>query len=337
MAPEPLKPVYWIHGEDRAKVDRAIQRLVARVEGEGGMPPERFEASEMTALEVRAACEAMSFGGTRLVIVRRADQWKAADVEPLIEYLDDPLPTTCLALVGEGGPTPRMLKAVEAAGQVLAFGPPAKANAKERAAWFRSYVQDEVKKYGSKISAPLATEVVTRAGRAGEDAGHLANEAMKLALAAGDDAVTKEQVEALVVVDPEAKAYLLGDHIVQGDARAAFGVLADLAGGSEQTNVYVVHRTLARHFRGIAVAQQPGATTADLGRLVGLNGYPATKAMEQAGRLKPGTGEWCVARIADLELDLRLSELRHLGNSPDDGERFVLEVAVRDLLGACRG
>jgi len=329
--------VYWISGEDRAKVDRAVQRLAARVEGEMGMPPERFDATETAAVEVRTACEAMAFGGTRLVVVRRADQWKAADVETLIEYLDDPLPTTCLALVGSGGPTPRMLRAVEAAGQVLAFGPPAKANAKERAAWFRAYVQDEVKKYGSKISPALASEVVTRAGRAGEDAGHLGNEAIKLALAAGSQGVTKDLVDALVVVDPEAKAYLLGDLITQGDARGAYGMLADLAGGSDSTHPIVIHRTLARHFRGIAVAQTPGATKADLERLVGLKGYPADKALEQAQRLAPGTGEWCVARIADLELDLRLSELRHLGASPDDGERFVLEVAVRDLLGTCRG
>ncbi|MGA0069360.1 MAG: hypothetical protein ACO3PB_07900, partial [Miltoncostaeaceae bacterium] len=102
-AKEPLKPVYWIHGEDRAKVDLAVHRLIARVEAEGGMPAERFEAAEVPATEVRAACEALSFGGTRLVLVRRADGWKAADVEPLIEYLDDPVPTTCLALVAGGG------------------------------------------------------------------------------------------------------------------------------------------------------------------------------------------------------------------------------------------
>ena len=41
--------------------------------------------------------------------------------------------------------------------------------------------------------------------------------------------------------------------------------------------------------------------------------------------------------LRDRRLDLRLSELRHLGNSPDDGERFVLEVAARDRLGACPG
>ena len=334
--PEPLKPVYWIYGEDRAKVDRALRRLVARVEAEGGMPAERFEAGEVPALEVRAACEAMSFGGTRLVLVRRADQWKAADVEPLIDYLDDPLPSTCLAFVSDGAPTPRMLKAVEASGQLLAFGPPAKASGKERIAWFTAYVQAEVKKYGSSITKTLAAEVVTRAGRAGEDAGHLANEATKLAMAAGDAAVSQDDVDALVVVDPQAKAYLLGDLIVQADARGAYAMLADLAGGSETTEPIVIQRMLARHFRGIAVAQGPGATQSDVERIAGLKGYPAQKAVEQARQLGPGAGEWCVARLADLELDLRVSSLKDLGEASGDGARMVLELGVRDLLGACR-
>ncbi len=336
---EPLKPVYWIHGEDRAKVDLAVHRLVARVEGEGGMPAERFDAGEMPATEVRAACEAMSFGGTRLVLVRRADEWKAADVETLIEYLADPLPTTCLALVGVGGPTPRMLAAVEAAGQVLAYGPPPekRGNEKVRAKWFREFVQGEVKKRGSSISAALADEVVRRAGRAGSDAGHLANEAAKLAIAAGDAPVSKEDVEALVVVDPEAKAYLLGDLIVSGDSRAAQDLVADLAAGSDTTDPIVIQRLLARHFRGIAVAQGAGATQADVERITGVKGYPAQKAVEHARTIAPGAGEWCVARLADLELDLRVSALTDLGTSRGDGERMVLELGVRDLIAACRG
>jgi len=336
---EPLKPVYWIHGEDRAKVDTAVQRLVARVEGEGGMPPDRFDASEVPAPEVRAACEAMSFGGTRLVLVRRADQWKAADAEPLVEYLSDPVPSTCLALVADGAPTPRLLKAVEAAGQVLAYGPPPekRGNEKARAAWFREFVQGEVKKRGSSISAALADEVVRRVGRAGADSGHLANEAAKLAMAAGDAPVDRAHVEALVVMDPEARAYLLGDLIVAGDARGAQDLLADLAGGSDTTDPVVIQRMLARHFRGIAVAQGPGATQADVERIAGLKGYPAQKAVEHARAIPPGAGEWCVARLADLELDLRVSALGDLGRSRGDGERMVLELGVRDLLGACRG
>jgi DNA polymerase-3 subunit delta len=336
---EPLKPAYWIHGEDRAKVDTAVQRLVARVEREGGMPPDRFDAGEVPATEVRAACESMSFGGTRLVLVRRADQWKAADVEPLVDYLADPVPTTCLALVAQGAPTPRMLKAVESAGQVLAYGPPPekRGNERARAAWFRDFVVAEVAKRGSSISGALADEVVRRAGRAGTDSGHLANEAAKLAVAAGDAPVRPEHVDALVVVDPEARAYLLGDLIVAGDSRAAQELLADLSGGSDTTDPVVIQRMLARHFRGIAVAQAPGASQADVERIAGLKGYPAQKAVEHARVIPPGAGEWCVARLADLELDLRVSALGDLGASRGDGERMVLELGVRDLIGACRG
>lgn len=328
-------PVYWIKGEDRAKVDTAIRRLIARVQQEGGLTPERFDASEDSSVDVRAACEAMSFMGTRLVLVRRADQWKAADCETLIEYLADPLPGTCLALVAVGAPTPRMAKAVEAVGQVLSFGPPAKASAKERVKWFTDFVVREVKGHQASISPKLAADVVRRAGRAGEDAGHLANEAHKLALAAGDEPVTLEMVQALVVIDPEAKLYLLGDLITAGDARGAHALLADLAAGSDTTAPLVIQRALARHFRGVAVAQGPGATQADVERLTGLKGYPAQKAMEQAHRLPPGAAERCVAQLADLEIDLRVSAFTHLGGTPTDGATIVLEIGLRELIGAC--
>lgn len=336
---EPLAPVYWIHGEDRAKVDTAIRRLVARVEAEGGMPPDRLDAAEVPATEVRAACEALSFGGTRLVLVRRADRWKAADMEPLIGYLHDPVATTCLALVGEGPPAPRMLAAVQAAGVVLAYGPPPATRGNEgvRAAWFRDFVQGEVGKRGSTISTTLADDVVRRAGRAGSDAGHLANEAAKLAAAAGDEPVGPEHVDMLVVADPEARAFVLGDLIVSGDSRAAQQLLADLAGGSDTTDPAVIQRMLARHFRGIAVAQGPGATQGDVERIAGLRGYPARKAVEHAREIPPDAGEWCVARLADLELDLRVSALTDLGGSRADGQRMVLELGVRDLVAACRG
>ena len=63
----------------------------------------------------------------------------------------------------------------------------------------------------------------------------------------------------------------------------------------------------------------------------------AQKALEHARQVAPGAGEWCVARLADLELDLRVSALTDLGTSRGDGERMVLELGVRDLIVACRG
>ena len=44
-----------------------------------------------------------------------------------------------------------------------------------------------------------------------------------------------------------------------------------------------------------------------------------------------------MARLAALELELRVSALRDLGRSRDDGERLVLEAAARDLLALARG
>ena len=116
---EPLGPVYAIWGEDRGKVERALHRLQQRVQTEGGMPPEVSDAAQTPAAEIVAACETLSFGGTRLVVVRGADAWRADDATPLVDYLVAPNPATCLALISDGAVTPKLKAAVEAAGQVL--------------------------------------------------------------------------------------------------------------------------------------------------------------------------------------------------------------------------
>src|SRR5262245_8905671 len=113
-AQEPLKPAYVIWGEDRATVERALSRLVARVAREGGLPPERMRAEETPAEDVVAACEAVSLAGLRLVIVEGAEAWKAPDAAAVLAYLDRPNPGTCLALVATSAPTPKLMSAVAA-------------------------------------------------------------------------------------------------------------------------------------------------------------------------------------------------------------------------------
>ncbi len=58
---------------------------------------------------------------------------------------------------------------------------------------------------------------------------------------------------------------------------------------------------------------------------------------EQARAMPPGAARQAVARLAALELDLRVSAQRDFGRSPGDGERLVLETAARDLLALSRG
>ncbi len=335
QAREPLGPVYAIWGEDRGKVERALHRLQQRVQTEGGMPPEVSDAAQTPAVEIVAACETLSFGGTRLVIVRGADAWRADDATPLVEYLAAPNPATCLALISDGAVTPKLKAAVEAAGQVLTFGPDPKAKRAERTKWFVDHTVAECHRYGAKLPVAVAREIVRLVG---EDAMSLSHEAAKLASAAAGAPIDKELVAALVVENPEAKAYELADAVVAGNRAKVFDLLDELGVGDKPTDPAVIHSTLSRHFRGIAVAQSLGdsATSDEVGEATGLKGYPAQKALEHSRAVAEGSGERCVSRLATLELDLRVSAFGDLGRSSDDGRRFVLELAARDLLGLVR-
>ena len=345
-AQEPLKPAYAIWGEDRATVERALARLIARVEREGGLPPERFPAEETPAEDVVAACEALSFGGLRLVIVDGADAWKAADAAPAVAYLARPNEGSCLALVATNALTPRLAAATAEAGAVLHYGPDPKERPAKRAQWFAEHLTKEVGRAGGSISAGVARRAVDRvivdrpdARRGGVTAMELSREAEKLAAYADGEPITAEMVDALVARHPDAKTYELADAIVAGDAARAYDVLQDLATGDDPVAPILMQVQLANHFRRLAEAQALGdaVTPEAVTEATGVQGFPARKLAEQARAMPPGGARRAIARLAELELDLRVSALRELGRSRDDGERLVLETAARDLLALARG
>ena len=346
MAQEPLKPAYVIWGEDRATIDRALVRLAARVEREGGMAPERMRADEVPPEDVVAACEALSFAGLRLVIVDGADAWKADAASALVAYLDTPNPGTCLALISAGQLTPKLHAAVADGGGELRYGPDPKAKGRERIAWLVEHFRSEVSRAGGSVTPAVARSVVDRvmvdrpdARRGGITTMELAREAEKLAAYAGGEPIGAEMVEALVPPHPDAKAYELADAVVRADATRAYDLLQDLATGEDPTAPIVIQVQLTNRFRSLALAQGigPDPSPDDVSAATGVRGYPARILAEQAREVPAGAAQRAVARLAALELDLRVSELARLGRSRDDGERLVLEAAVRDLLGLMRG
>ena len=346
MAPEPLKPAYVIWGEDRATIDRAVARLIARVEREGGMPPERLVAEETPGGDVVAACEALSFGGLRLVLVEGADAWKAADAAPLVSYLEAPNESSCLALTSAGPLTPALHAAIVALGGELRYGPDPKAKRGERMKWLVDHFRSEVARAGGSVSPALARAVVERvmvdsadARKAGLTAMDLAREAEKLAAYADGEPVTAEMIAALVPAHPDAKVYELADAIGAADAPRTYDLLQDLATGDHPAPPILMQVQLANRFRALAQAQDlgPGASPDAVSAATGIKGFPARILAEQAQAMPPGAARQAVARLAALELDLRVSAQRDFGRSPGDGERLVLETAARDLLALARG
>ena len=270
-----LKAVYGIWGEDRGKVQRATGRLRDRIAAESGMPADLFDAGVDSATDVAATCQTLSFGGSRLVVVTNADAWRADDATVLVTYLSAPNPSTCLALVGEGPVTPKLLAAIEKAGEVLHFGPDPKLKRSDRPKWFAQHVVSECERAGGKIAIGLARTVVEKIG---EDAMALTQEAFKLARAAGNAPVDKAIVDALVVAHPDAKTYELADALTAGQGRRVFDLLDELSVGDNPSEPIVIQSGLARHFRTIAAAQALGshASAERLGDLTGVKGYPAT-------------------------------------------------------------
>jgi DNA polymerase III delta subunit len=345
-AQEPLKPAYVIWGEDRATVERALSRLVARVAREGGLPAERMRAEETPAEDVIAACEAVSLVGLRLVIVEAAEAWRAPDAAAVLAYLERPNPGTCLALVATSAPTPKLMSAVAAAGDVLHYGPDPKDKPAKRGQWFAEHLAKEVGRAGGSIAPAVARRAVDRvivdrpdARRGGITAMELSREAEKLAAYADGEPITAEMVEALVPRHPDAKTYELSDALVAGDAARAYDVLQDLATGDDPVAPILIQVQLANHFRRLADAQDLGDAVSPeaVTEATGATGYPARKLAEQARTMPPGVARRAVARLAELELDLRVSALGELGRSRDDGERLVLETAARDVLALARG
>jgi DNA polymerase III delta subunit len=346
MAQEPLKPAYVIWGEDRATIDRATARLISRVERDGGMPPERLKAEETSAGAVVAACEALSFAGLRLVVVEGADVWKAADAAPLVDYLGAPNAASCLALVAAGALTPALHAAVVELGGELRFGPDPKAKRGERVKWLVDHFRAEVARTGGSVSPALARSVVERvmvdtadARKAGLTAMDLAREAEKLTAYADGEPISAEMIAAIVPPQPDAKVYELADAIAGANAPLTFDLLQDLATGDHPSPPILMQVQLANRFRALAQAQALGPSpSADaVGAATGIKGFPARILAEQAQGMPAGAAQQALARLAALELDLRVSAQRDFGRSPGDGERLVLESAARDLLALARG
>src|SRR5579871_3309826 len=130
--PPEMKPAYLIAGSDWPKVDAAIVRLRARFAPES---IEQVSAGGEERVDVAAVCNALGlFPGSRLVLVRNAEELDDDAVSGIVDYLRAPVPETTLGLFGGAGFGPKhpLVKAVEAVGEVRLFDAPER---KQAADW----------------------------------------------------------------------------------------------------------------------------------------------------------------------------------------------------------
>jgi len=314
-------PAYLIRGEQPVLLADAVKRLVAELVADGGadLMAEELSGEEYTVgALVDAAQTPPFFGDRRIVVARDVGRFSTHDVEPLIAYLRDPLPTTSLVLVAGGGHVARALvEAVRKAGHVVDAGAP---GGKGRSTWLAARLKEGPVRLDARAAALVGEHL-------GEDVDRLGSLLEMLASAYGHGArIGPGEVAPLLGGAGSVAPWDLTDAIDKGEAAVALKVLRRMTGPGDR-HPLVILATLHSHFG--RMLRLDGADVADEAAAAALLGmssgstYPAKKALLQVRRL----GHELLARAIHLLAEADLA-LKGAVDWPAD---VVLEVLVARL------
>jgi DNA polymerase-3 subunit delta len=230
-----------------------LERLHQLVEGWIDEEWRDFNYSEIEAREQSPANLLMALGQIavgdpekhRVIVVRGVDSMRANDAEALAAILPRVPNEARLILVAEGDKTgrdtklsSRLLKAVEAEGQVFDF-PPLRPNE------VPAFIQARAKEWNLKMSADAPRAL---AARVGTDGAVIERELEKLQAAAGPDGtITGALIAEVVSPTTEHSVFELTDAVGERNPQKAFSALQSLV-ASGQT-VYLLLPMIARQLR----------------------------------------------------------------------------------------
>ena len=315
-------PAYLVRGDDPSLVAQAAHALTARLVGEGdpSLMVEEFGGPGIDQFDIGAVIDACTtppfLVERRVVVVREAGQLVAADAKRLVSYLEDPLPTTALVLVGGGGTVPQALtKAIGARGELVET---AVGTGRARSQWLADHLSGGPVRLDGAATALLSAHL-------GGDMGRLEGLLQTLASAYGPGStVSMDDLEPFLGEAGSLAPWDLTDAVDAGETAKALSVLHRMLVAGD-SHPLVVMTVLHRHYRQILRLDGAGVTSADeAAALLGLrSSFPAKKALAQATRLGSVRVARAIRLLAEADLDLR-------GSTALAGEA-VLEVLVARL------
>ena len=307
---------WLLKGDDPALVGEHVRRLVSELSGGDTMAVEDLSGPEVEVGAIVDACQTPPFlAERRVVLVRDVGRFRTEDLEPLVEWLADPLPTTALVLAAGGGQVSRRLvEAVKKVGKVVDTAP---GTGKGRGQWLAGRLKDAPVAFDAAAARLLGDHL-------GEDVGRLSGLLEALAVAYGEGArLGVDELQPFLGEAGGVAPWDLTDAIDQGDVEAALSRLHRLLDAGER-HPLVVMATLHRHYA--AMLRLDGADVVDeqgAAALLGMAPYPAKKALAQARRLGSGGIARAIELLAEADVDLRGTK-----GWPD---RLVMEVLVARL------
>jgi DNA polymerase-3 subunit delta len=341
--------VYLVKGGDELLRERVVDELVGEllrdddrslaleeitVPGRTSDDPDTPGGAEGREQAVAAVLNAVGsppfMTARRIVVLREVGALTAADAEPLVRYLDDPLDTSVLVLVAGGGTlAPAVTKKLK------------ELKAPERAP--ESEATDKVLIGAAHAAGVLLDKEAAAliAAHLGDDAGRVVALVEVLAAAFGpDERLGVAEVRPYLGEEGTVAPYLLTNAIEEGDGAKALELLHRLLTVTSSKQPKPMHPlqvmgVLAGHYRRVLRLDDP-TLRSEADAVAALGGkvkpYPAKKALNQARSLGTDGIRRAFDALAQADLDLKGAR-----GIPEDAVMEVLVVRLARLAGTRGG
>lgn len=304
-----LRPIYCFAGEERYMMDRCLEAVRLAVFGPGGAQAAGFNLDIFDLKErglgpvLDAARTLPMFAKRRLVIARGLDERKADELEPLLAYVADPNPSTCLVLTTNGKVDGRLkvFAALRKAGFLHDFP--------HLRDWqLPDWIGAEARRRGLKLSADAARALSEAAG---PELGRLAQCLEQAALYAGEGVpITRAHVEEVVPESRERGIFELTKAIGLGQKGDALRLLGNLLANREPA--LRIEFMLVRQLRQIWRAKEleaAGAPRPEIASRVGMSPHFLDDVLVPARRMTTGALARSFALLYEADKNLKSSRV----------------------------
>lgn len=318
-------PITLLRGDDEVVLRDAVRLLVDELVGDEdrALMVEEVDVGAATddgdpLLALVDAAQTPPFLTERRVVLGRfTDKRERNDlVQPLVDYLVDPLPSTLLVLEWRSGKVPKALleAVVRVGGAQVDTSPGRKVS---------EWVAEHLSEAGLKVDGEGRSRLVTWVG---DEPSRLLGLMDLLRSTYGTGVkITAAEIEPFLGDDGGVPPWDLTDAIDRGDRAVALDLLQRMIGQGER-HPFQVLSTLHSHFgRMLRLDGADVAGEKQAAELLGMKGstFPAKKALGQARRLGHDRIVRSIDLLAEADLDLRGGKAW-----PD---HLVLEVLVARL------
>ena len=317
-----IKNVYLLCGEETFFIDKAREKILARLEVDTETELLIFDCDAKPALsEIISAIDSAPFFGTKTVVLVKNAPFFSAEkkIERLENILKDMQPTNFVIFTAKAADKRRRLyKIISQVGAILEAEP---LRPWEVDAW----LNEKLKSLGKIMRGEARRHFNERLGVLPEiSLWYLENELDKVALNVAGNEITAADLRKNMLAPPEVSNFALTDAVDEKKSKKAFYLLKQQA--RVPAKIPLVITLLVNHVRRLIRAKffmAQGITGRRLGEPLEMNPYIAQKFSETAKSYRTELLEEVFIELADADFKLKTG-------------RAGVEILERILLKLCK-